>query len=164
MFSNLKPGSPVHVITTDGITYSVCQTEYVRPSFSYGFGNGPLLDISVIIDGNRKEFSGVQANSDVSVSNGYVITDSKEAAIRQLNVMLQQKNDILDNMDRITKDRDDCNEILKKLNPQYAKEGQVNDTLNSLSSRVDTMQGEFADMKDSVNRILDLLTEKHKQP
>ena len=160
MFQNLKPGNSVYVITTDNVTYNVCQIEYIRPSFSYSFGNGPLVDISVIINGNRKEFSGVQANSDVSVSNGYVLAETKDQAIQQLGLILQQKNDVLDNIDKITKDRDDCKEILRKLNPQFAKDGAVNDAIEALTSRVDTMQGEFGDMRDSVKRILDLLTEK----
>lgn len=162
MFSNLTNGSTVYVLQTNNeLKYDVCTVEALKPSFSYNFNNGAIVDIVVTIDGQRKEFSGIQANSNVSTSNSYIITDSKEAMISQLQNRYQHDIDIMNKHEYYTKDADQCKELLGKLNPQFAKEQAMDDALTGLSQRVDEMQGEFGDIKTDMKRILQLLTDKN---
>jgi hypothetical protein len=51
------------------------------------------------------------------VSNNYVITDSKEAMMSQVQNMYQKNMDIVDNVDSYRKTADQCKELLGKLNP-----------------------------------------------
>lgn len=162
MFSNLTQGSSVYILSTkDKMKYHVCQVEMLRPSFSYTFNNGAVVDIAVTIDGQRKEFAGIAANSSVSTSQDYIITDSKEAMISQIENLLQTNKDIVDNIDRHKSIISECEEILKNLNPQFAKEHAFDSALNELSSRVDSMQNEFVDIRSDVKRMLNLLTNKN---
>jgi hypothetical protein len=60
MFSNLTNGSTIYVLqTNDGLKYDVCTVEALKPSFSYNFNGGAIVDIAVTIDGQRREFSGI---------------------------------------------------------------------------------------------------------
>lgn len=157
MFANIKQGSPIYVLQTgDDIRYHVCQVEQYRPSFSYNFNSGALVDISVTIDNVRREFSGVQANSSVSVGPDYVIADSKEAIAQQMQQIYNEKQDIINHIDTYQKQSEQLKELLQKLNPQFAKEQAI----DALSGRVDSIQNEFIDVKQDVKRILDLLTQK----
>lgn len=105
MFSNLTNGSTVYVLQTkDGLKYDVCTVEALKPSFSYNFNGGAIVDIAVTIDGQRREFSGVQANSSVSTSNNYIITDSRDAMVSQIQMRLQNDTDAIDKHDFYIKD------------------------------------------------------------
>lgn len=162
MFANLNPGSSLHVLKTVGpVQYNVCQIEQIRPSFSYNFGNGAMVDITITIDGTKKEFSGVSANSEVSISNGYIITSSKDAMIGQLNNFIQSKQDAVDNIEIYKQNIAESKEILKKLNPSFAKEQAIDGALNSLTDRVNKMQDEFGDIKNDVRQVLSILTNKN---
>lgn len=162
MFSNLSQGSTVYVLQTDDpLKYNVCTIEQLRPSFSYNFNSGALVDIAVTIDGHRKEFSGIQANSSVSTSNNYIITDSKEAMVSQIQNMYQTNSEIVDGIDNYKRLVAQCKELLGKLNPQFAKDSAMDTALTDLSSRVDSMQNEFGDMKADMKQILRLLTNKN---
>jgi len=60
MFANLNQGSCVYVFKTIGdVKYTACQIETIKPSFAYNFGTGAMVDITVTLDGDKKEFSGV---------------------------------------------------------------------------------------------------------
>lgn len=162
MFSNLSNGSTVYVLQTkDGLKYDVCTVEALKPSFSYNFNGGAIVDIAVTIDGVRKEFSGIQANSNVSTSSNYIITDTKEAMISQIQNMYQTNQDIVDGIEKYRKTAIECKELLGKLNPQFAKEQAMDNALVDLSSRVDNMQSQFGDLKTDMKNILKLLTEKN---
>lgn len=157
MFANIKQGSPIYVLSLhDDIKYNVCQIEQYKPSFSYNFNGGALVDITTTIDGVKKEFAGVQANSSVSVGPDYIIADSKDAIAQQIEQLYQTKKDIVDNYALYQKQTEQCKDLLQKLNPRFAKEQAIDD----LTGRVDSMQNEFVDMKQDVKRILDLLTTK----
>lgn len=164
MFSNLTNGSTVYVLqTNNGLKYDVCTVESLKPSFSYNFNNGAIVDIAVTIDGQRREFSGIQANSNVSTSNNYIITDSKEAMINQIQNRYQHDIDVIDKHEYYVDDAEQCKELLGKLNPQFAKEQAMDDALTGLSQRVDEMQCEFGDLKVDMKKILKLLTDKNNQ-
>lgn len=157
MFANIKQGSPLYVLQLGNeIKYHVCTVDQYRPSFSYNFNGGALVDITVMLDNVKKEFAGIQANSSVSIGPDYIITDSKEAMASQVQDLYNTKNDIVQNVDMYKSQVEQLKDLLQKINPQFAKEQAI----DTLTSRVDNMQNEFADVKQDVKRILNLLTTK----
>jgi hypothetical protein len=92
MFSNLNRGSSIHVLSLkDDIEYNICPIEVIKPSYptSYtGTSLGPVVDITVTLNGVRKEFSGISATSSVSTSTDYIIADSKDTIITQVENIL----------------------------------------------------------------------------
>lgn len=157
MFANIKQGSPLYVLQLGNeIKYHVCTVDQYRPSFSYNFNGGALVDITVMLDNVKKEFAGIQANSSVSIGPDYIITDSKEAMASQVQDLYNTKNDIVQNVDMYKSQAEQLKDLLQKINPQFAKEQAI----DTLTSRVDNMQNEFVDVKQDVKRILNLLTTK----
>ena len=69
--------------------------------------------------------------------------------------------DILDKQEFYENDSEQCKELLGKLNPQFAKDRAMDTALTELSSRVDSMQNEFVDIKGDVKKMLNLLTKKN---
>ena len=163
MFSNLTQGSLVYVLSTkDDIKYSACPIEMLKPSFSYNFTNGAIVDITVTFNGQKKEFSGISANTSVSVADGFVITDTKENMISQIENLLQTNREIINNIEKTKKSITSYEDILKKINPVFAKESAMDSAIANLSSRVDSMQSEFGDIKNDVKQVLNLLTNKNE--
>ena len=155
MFSNLTNGSTIYVLqTNDGLKYDVCTVEALKPSFSYNFNGGAIVDIAVTIDGQRREFSGIQANSSVSMSNNYIITDSKDAMLNQLQTRLEKDEDELGKTDFYKNDADQCRQLIGKLNPKFAKE-------QAMDTAIDSMKDEIGDLKNEMKKILKLLTDKN---
>ena len=136
------------------------------PTYTAGVNNGlnmgSVVDIAVNIDGHRREFTGVPATGSVSTSTDYIITENKEAMISQVDSILQNREQTVNNIDRLKADVEDCKDILKKLNPSYAKEAAMDNALNELTARVNTMQSEFGDIKGDVKQVLSILTNENK--
>jgi chaperonin cofactor prefoldin len=66
--------------------------------------------------------------------------------ISEVDSLLQDVTNKLDNIDKYKEDAEMYKNILKELNPVYAKEQERDDTINSLSTRVDSLQ-------DTLNRL-----------
>lgn len=81
--------------------------------------------------------------------------------ISQIQNRYQNDIDQLGKTDFYKTDSEQCKELLGKLNPQFAKEQAMDTALADLSSRVDSMQGEYAEMKTDMKKILKLLTDKN---
>jgi len=73
------------------------------------------------------------------VSNGYILTATKDAMVNQITNFIQQKQDAVDNVEIYKRNITDSKEILKKLNPAFAKEAALDGALGALTTRVDQM-------------------------
>lgn len=166
MFSALSQGSPLYILSLkDGIKYHTSAIDYISPirplfpNYTNGVTNmGSVVDIKATIDGHQKEFTNVTAASTVSTSDSFIITETKDAMIQQVNLVLQENQKHVDNKDIYEKNVFDCKEILKDLNPVYAKEAAMDTAITDLTQRVDNMQNEFGDVKNNIGKILNILT------
>lgn len=166
MFSTLSQGSPLYVLNLkDGIKYYTSIVDYVSPirpmypNYTNGVTNmGSVVDIKATIDGHQKEFTNVSAVNSVSTSDSFIITETKDAMIQQVNLVLQENQKHVDNREVYESNVSDCKKILKDINPVYAKEAAIDSAITDLTSRVDEMQTEFGDVKDNIGKILNILT------
>jgi predicted RNase H-like nuclease (RuvC/YqgF family) len=98
------------------------------------------------------EFKQIPSNLSVANfgSSGVVISESQEAMASEVNNLIIQNKKILDNIDYYKKAVSSYEQMLRQLNPQYAKEKQVDDKLNSLTNDV-------ASMKSDLSKIIGIL-------
>ena len=157
MFSSLSQGSPLYVLDmTNGIKYNNAVVESIMPeriSNPY-FNNGSMYLIKVNIAGKLVDIK-VSGNLSSTSNSNYIITDTKEAMISQVENMKQNSQNIIDNIEKHHKTIEDCTEVLKVLNPVYAQEVERDNAITSLNSRVDTIDGKM-------NKILELLSNNNK--
>ena len=167
MFSGLSQGSPLYILNIKECKQYVCPIEYISaprvmyptytPGVSNGMNMGSVLDI-VTIDGKRKEFTGVSSVNSVSTSTDFIITDSREAMVSQVDSLLQDKQRTVDNIDNTKQEIAGLKEVLKELNPSFAKETAMDNAISELKERVNTMQTEFGSIKGDVRQVLQILT------
>lgn len=161
MFSAISQGSLVHIVDkTDGLKYKTGEVVGVTqgPAFGGSFGttsfvpNGTMT-LKIKVDGNIIDYPEVPRNgSSISYNNGAtVVCETKQSAISEIENTLTQTKQILADTPKYEKLASDCEELLKELNPVFAKDKERDDRINSLDSKVTSMEGKL-------DKILNALT------
>lgn len=152
MFSSLSQGTIVYILD---------KTE--SPKLKYGEVVGvsapkfqamsTVVDLKINIDGNVQDFSNIPSNNTiVSYNNGKItISETKQGLSSEVESSLQNRKQILNNIEQYKKDVVYYEEILKELNPQFAKDKERDDRLNNLEQK-------FEGVENKLDKILNLVT------
>lgn len=152
MFSSLSQGTIVYILD---------KTE--SPKLKYGEVVGvsapkfqamnTVVDLKINMDGNVQDFSNIPSNNTiVSYNNGKItISETKQGLSSEVESSLQNRKQILNNIEQYKKDVVYYEEILKELNPQFAKDKERDDRLNNLEQK-------FEGVESKLDKILNLVT------
>lgn len=160
MFSALNQGSLVYILDkTKGLKFKlgevvgITQPKMSNTSFTNPQPNQSTVDIKIKIDGSVNEFNGIPSTySLVTYNNGtLIISETKQALQSEVETILQNSKQILDNIDVYKCNITECETILKELNPQFAKDKERDDKINSLTNEV-------SGMKDTLDKIVTMLS------
>lgn len=165
MFSGLRQGSTLYIL--DKSTDPKVVTGYVQrinaphpiyktynPAVSFGTNMQTVVDIVVKIDNEEKEFIGVPSTGVIHSYGDYVLSETKENMIQEVDAMMQNSQNILDSVEQHKKNITACESILKQLNPVYAKEQQRDEAIDNISGRIDRME-------DVLSRLESMLTKSN---
>lgn len=145
MFSALSQGSPIYLLdkTSSPIKYKVGEVVGVtQPRFN-NFGN--TVDLKVKVDDTVQDFGGIASiNSYVSYNNGKIlISETKQTIQNEVEGILQNRKHIIENIDLYKQEIVDCEDILKKLNPQFAIDKERDERLSNLENRFDGVESKL---------------------
>lgn len=157
MFSALRQGAPLYILEKgETPNIKIGQVESVtqpRPKYAtynptVGFGGNmeTLVDITVKINGDKKEYVGIPSNLSIHGYGDIVISESREAMISEVDGMLQSSKSIVDSVDYHKRLITQCEDMLKQLNPAYAKEQERDGAIDDLKSEVETLRKEISRM------------------
>lgn len=157
MFSALRQGYTVYVLEKgDTLSIKIGQVESVtqpRPKYStynptVGFGANmeTIVDVIVRIDNEKKEFIGVPSNLSIHSYGNYVLSESKDSMISEVESMLQSSKSVIESVDYHKKVITACEDILKQLNPVFAKEQERDGVIDNLKSEVESLRKDIAKM------------------
>ena len=148
MFSALSQGSPIYILDkTSSPDYKI--GEIVGVSYPktnpYNLGPQNTVDVKVKIEGEIQEFNSIPSiNSIVSYNNGkIIISETKQGIQNEVESILSNSKQILNNIDNYKKNVEDCEEILKQLNPQFAIDKERDERLSSLENRFDGVESKL---------------------
>ena len=163
MFSGLRQGSTLYVL--DKTTEPKVVTGYVQristphpmyktynPAVSFGTNMQTVVDIVVKINDEEKEFIGVPSINVIHSYGDYVISDTKESMIQEVDAMMQNSRNILDSVEQHEKNIEACEGILKQLNPVYAKEQLRDEAIDNISGRIDRMEDVLARLESILTK------------
>ena len=124
-----------------------------QPQFGQPYGADSFVDISVKVDGETMEFKKLPSSSSIADSGkgGVIVSDSKEVMNSEVESMLQSSQSILDRIDYHKKVVQNCNQILRVLNPRLAKEKERDDDINNLKTKI-------VGLEDKMDKILTILS------
>lgn len=96
------------------------------------------------------------ANSLVTYNNGsLILSETKQGLQTEIKSIIQTRKQALDNIEQYKKDIVDGENILKKLNPQIAKDKARDDQISTLNNKV-------SNMEDTLNKIVTMLSDNTK--
>ena len=160
MFSTLRKGATIYILDRssqpevkigyiDNVTMPRPMYPTYNPAVSLGTNMQTVVDLTVRVDDEKKEFC-VPSNLSIHTYGDYTISENKEAMISEVDSLLQNSKDVLDSVDKHKAAIDAYENILKTLNPVYAKEQERDSTIDKLTQQVTGMQS-------TLNRLESLL-------
>ena len=156
MFSALNQGSLVYILDkTDGVKFKIGEIVGTTvPQFAID-GSGMVMKLSVKINGNVAEYNNVpSAATIVSYNNGkLIIAETKQSIQSEVESTLHNANYIIEHIEDYKSQITQCEEVLKELNPQYAKDKARDEEIANIKSEV-------AGMKTNIDKILAAVTNK----
>lgn len=154
MFSGLSQGSLVYILDKANVMkFKVGEVVGTTiPQFSTD-GSGMVMKLSIKTDGNVMEYNNVpSASSVVSYNNGkLIIAETKQSIQAEVESTLHNATHIVENIEEYKQQIVQCEEVLKELNPQYAKDKARDEDIAGLKNEV-------AGMKDDIAKILAAVT------
>lgn len=152
MFSALTQGSPVYLLDkTSSPIYMMGEIVGVTQPKYYGV-NQNTVDLKVKVDDSIQEFNNIPSiNSLTTYNNGrIIISETKQGIQNEVEAILANRKQIIDNIDNYKQDIVDCEAILKKINPQFAKDKERDERLSSLEDK-------FGSFESKLDKIFELV-------
>ena len=153
MFSALRQGSVVYILEKgENPVLKVGQVVSItQPNYSSNFlMNGSTIDINVKVNNQNMDFKNVPSSQSIANYNNAIITETKELMSNEVDNMLQSSRSIVDSVAYHNNIITSCENILKELNPRFAKEKERDEDINNLK---DKMGG----IESKMDKILSLL-------
>ena len=140
MFSALRQGNIVYLLDkSNGLTLKSGQViSNSGANLMYAATPQTVVNLTIDVAGENKEFNNIPAmQSSVNYNNGnLVLIDNKELAITEVENIVSSSKHILENTSYYEKMVTDGEEVLKILNPQFAK-----DKVGGMENKLDTIIG-----------------------
>ena len=151
MFSGLRQGTSLYVLDksqepkvnmgyVERVSAPHPMYQSYNPNVSFGANLQTAVDIVLKIGNDRKEFVGIPSTAVIHSYGDYVLSESKDSMIQEVNAMLANSKSILANVEQHKSNITACENILKELNPVYAKEQERDEAIDSLTKQVNGMQ------------------------
>lgn len=151
MFSALSQGSNIYLLDkTSSPKFLVGEIVGVtQPKYSF---NQATVDLKVKVEDSVQEFNNLPSiNSFVTYNNGKLfISETKQAIQSEVESILTNSQNIVNNIDNYKKNISECENILKQLNPQFAKDKERDDRLQNLEDR-------FGNVESKLDKIFELV-------
>lgn len=160
MFSTLRLNNPIYILDKkDSPVLKRGIIELVSPQRSktgsfYGQPSDMVVDITVNIEGTSQEFKNIPANLTIASDGTIVLSETKEALSSEVDALLSLSKQIIDSVDYHKEVIEKCEQILKELNPQFAKDKIQEEKITSLETRIGGVESNLNDIKDMLTKVL----------
>ena len=115
-----------------------------NPNVSFGANLQTVVDIVVKVNDDKKEFVGVPSTATIHSYGDYVISESKDSMIDEVQAMMENSKSIISNVEQHKSNITACEKILKELNPVYAKEQERDEAIDNISGRMNRIEEALA--------------------
>lgn len=159
MFSGLRQGSQVFIMNKENTLEVVIGTvSKILTPLTYTAYPQSNIDIEVRIGDRTCEFKQLPSSSSiVNYNNGKtVISDSRELMCSEVETMQKTSKEILEHIPYHKDVLEKCEEMLKVLNPQFAKQKEQEDKINNLECKVNTVENKIDDLSVMIKKALNL--------
>lgn len=156
MFSALNQGSRVYILNkANGIDFKIGEViGTTTPVFATDGINTMVVNLKVKVDGSTVDYNNIPANNNsVSYNNGnLIIAESKQTIQSEVEATLQHANYVIEHIEDYKTQVTRCEEVLKKLNPQFAKDKARDERIAGIETEVAGMKGDIAKILAAVTK------------
>lgn len=151
MFSALTQGSSIYLLDkTSSLDFQVGEVIGVsQPKYNFGSNT---VDLKVKIGDSVQEFNNLPSINSYTTYNGgkVVISETRQGIQNEVESILQNRKHILDNIENYKEEVVECENILKRINPQFAIDKERDERLSSLENR-------FGSVESKLDKIFELV-------
>ncbi len=162
MFSGLQQGAALYVLdksqepkVVTGYVERVSPIHPMYPNYnpnaSFGQNLQMAVDIVLKIGNDKKEFVGIPSNAAIHSYGDYVLSESREGMIQEVNALLSNSKSIIANVEQHKSNVAACEKILRELDPVYSKQQERDEAIDSLTKQVNSMQDILARLEQRLN-------------
>ena len=165
MFSNLRANSQIYILHKDASPYidigsvvSVSQPQPIFPVTNFMQPQEMVVDITVRVNENTVTLQKLPANLDVAdqgINGNMVITTSREAMNAEIDSLRQKSLSVINSVEYHQKLVQDCEQLLQRLNPEFAEQKQQ-------KQEIDLLKQQMSDMMGSMRELMAQLKENNK--
>lgn len=150
MFSALNQGSTVYILEkTNNPTLRVGKVIGIT-HIDYNNSFNPTIDIKLKADEQDFEFKNVPSQQSIATYNNIIISETKDIMSKEVEDMLQNSKNIINSIEYHNNVIKSCEQILKDLNPRFAKEQERDQDISNLKSKI-------GDIESKMDKVLTLL-------
>lgn len=157
MFSGVRQNNSFYILEKEnGLKLKIGQVVSVsnpQPIFGQPYGSESFVDVVAKVDDETLEFKKLPASQSIADSGKVIVSDNKEVMHNEVESMLRSSQQVLDKIDYHQGVVDECNNILKVLNPTLAKEQERDEDISNLKNKI-------GGLEDKMNQILNILSNK----
>lgn len=145
MFSSLRQGSVIYVLEKgDNHSLKIGQVVSVStPTTNNYLLNSTTLDIIAKVGTEQMEFRGVPSAQNTATINNVFIAETKELMSNEVENVRQNAISIVESKPYYEKVAEDCEQILKEINPQFAKDKERDERLSNLEDKFDSFESKL---------------------
>lgn len=167
MFQSLRQSNPFYILYKGEKPKceigSVVSVSNPTPKFQNQFNsyqNAPemVVDVKVKVGENTYTFPQLPASMTVADVNQdgltATISSSREAINTEVENMLHRSQEIIESVDFHHNVIDSCNDMLKELNPRYAKERQQEEDIQLLKNKMGGIEGTLQNLEGMLAKAL----------
>lgn len=147
MFSNLRTNSQIYILHKGNSPYveigSVIDVSQPMPKFNptnYMNPQEMVVDVVAKVNENTLNLQKLSANQDVAEkvtpTGAIVITTSREAMNAEITAMREKSESVVNSIEYHKKIIQDCGTLLNNLNPEFARQEQQKQEIDTLKSQV----------------------------
>lgn len=144
MFSALRQGSILYILEKgDHPTLKMGQVVSVsQPTYNNNFLATPI-NINVKVGDQNTDFQNVNGALSVTSYNNVTIAETKELMSNEVENMLQNSKNIIESVPYHNGVIESCEEILKDLNPRFAKEKERDEDISNLKNKIGGLENKM---------------------
>lgn len=165
MFSALRQGSSFFILDKTNVPKlkigSVVSVSQPMPKYNNTYVPGHNYTetvVDVVVKVNEEELKFEKLPSNLSIANfgqsGIVVSESKEAMNGEVESMLRNSKNIIESVPYHQDVLVACDEMMKELNPQLAKEKEQEQKIAMLENRMGGMETTLQDIHKLLNSAL----------
>lgn len=159
-FSNLRGSSPLYILNKEGVPTvnigSVVNVTAPVPKWgvpmAFGQPQEMVVDLTVKVEDKQGQFFKVPAGDDVyeyennGVKTPYVLAASRDAINAEVSALRQQAVGVLNSVEYNKQVVAACDDMLRKLNPEFAEKQRQEEEISELKRRFAEQQAQMAEL------------------